>query len=436
MKRTAASIGAISIALLAPGVAAAQSGQSLRLFSDPGFSGNSVRADRSIENLEAVRFNDEARSLIAEGRWEVCLDEGYSGGCRVVQGRISDMGDWNGSLSSARYLGPGDWGDAGNGSGGSAAGGSGASGGAGGQAQGQGAYRVDFEPEVIGNIYESSFGRMTIERWDRDGASARYAGLDGTGSDAGRVDGTLEVYDGDGTATLRGFWSQANADQRCDTQRNGTYHWGAVTLIFSRSRGEFQGYWDYCDRGGAAESAWHGQLVGRDPTIAAAVDSQVAAGGGRGGQSGASARLVLFDDNGFAGRSISLNRDTPSLHTDELNFGDFSYSLAAEGRWSVCEDVDYGGECRTVEGDQPELGDFGGTISSVRYLGPGASSRVLAGNGGRPADRASSGDERSGERGGEPGIVESAAERAARVAAEEAERRVHDRIREGIGRIF
>lgn len=434
MKRTAASLSAISIALLVPGVAAAQSGQSLRLFSDTGFSGESYRADRSIENLDTVRFNDAARSLIAEGRWEVCLDARYRGECRVVQGRISDMGDWNGSLSSVRYLGPSDWGDAG--AGGTGSWGAGAGAGASGQAQGQGAYRVDFEPEVIGSIYDTGFGRMTIERWDRDGVAARYAGQNEDGSDAGRVDGTLEIYDGDGSATLRGIWAQSNADQRCDSQRNGTYHWGQVTLVFNRSRNEFQGYWDYCDRGGAAESAWHGQLVGRDPTIAAAVDAQVAAGGGRGGQTGGAARLVLFDDNGFAGRSISLNRDTASLHTDELNFGDFSYSLAAEGRWSVCEDVDYGGECRTVEGDQADLRDFGGTISSVRYLGPGASSRVLAGSGGQPGDRASSGGERRGERGGQPGAVESAAERAARVAAEEAERRVHDRIREGIGRIF
>lgn len=435
MKKTAASIGAISIAILAPSVAAAQSGQSLRLFSEPGYSGDSYRADRSIENLDRVRFNDAAHSLIAEGRWEVCLDAGYSGGCRVVQGRISDMGDWNGSLSSARYLGPGDWGDAGGGSGGgSGSWAGGGSAGSGGQAQGQGAYRVDFEPQVIGGVYDSSFGRMTIERWDRDGAAARYDGLSDDGSDAGRVDGTLEVYDGDGSATLRGHWYQGTADQRCSAQRNGTYYWGAVTLIFNRERNEFQGYWDYCDPGGAPESAWHGQRTGRDPAIAAAVDAQVAAGGGGSGggrQGGQTARLVLFDDNNFGGRSISLDRDTASLHTQALEFGDATFSLAAEGRWSVCEHVDYGGECRIVEGDQADLQDFGGTISSVRYLGPGASSQVLAGGG-----RSGEGRSRGGDRGGQSGAVESAAERAARVAAEEAERRVHDRIREGIGRIF
>jgi len=430
MKRLAASLGVISMAVLIPGVAAAQSGQSLRLFSDTGFSGDSYRADRSIENLEAARFNDSARSLIAEGRWEICLDEGYSGGCRVVQGRINDMGDWNGSVSSVRYLGPSDWGDAGSTGAAGSTGGSGTPGGGG--AQGQGAYRVDFEPQVIGNIYDTGFGRMTIERWDRDGVAARYAGQNEDGSDAGRVDGTMEVYAGDGAATVRGHWYQANADQRCSSQRNGTYYWGAVTLVFDRERDSFQGYWDYCDPGGAPESAWHGQRVGRDPAIAAAVDAQIASGGSGAMSGGSAARLVLFDDNGFAGRSISLDRDTPSLHTDALDFGDSTYSLAADGRWAVCEHVDYGGECRTVEGDQAELRDFGGTISSVRYLGPGASSRVLA-EGAAQADDRRSGDDR---RGRQAGAVESAAERAARVAAEEAERRVHDRIREGIGRIF
>lgn len=46
-------------------------------------------------------------------------------------------------------------------------------------------------------------------------------------------------------------------------------YWGAATLLFDRERTQFQGYWDYCDRGGAAEGAWHGQLIGREPASAA-----------------------------------------------------------------------------------------------------------------------------------------------------------------------
>ncbi len=146
-------------------------------------------------------------------------------------------------------------------------------------------------------------------------------------------------------------------------------------------------------------------------------------------------QIVLFEGDGFGGRSLMLTGDTPNLHLQSMEFGDSTWSLAANGRWEVCEHVDFGGECRTFEGDNPQLGDFGGTISSVRYLGPGAASRVASG------DESTAGNGRAGQPGqsaqpGQPGYVESAAERAARVAAEEAERRLHDGIREGIGRIF
>ena len=77
-----------------------------------GLAGDVLRIDRGVSNLDDLNFNDAAHSLIAEGRWEICLDAGHAGACRVVQGQITDMGDWNGSISSARYLGPGDWGSA------------------------------------------------------------------------------------------------------------------------------------------------------------------------------------------------------------------------------------------------------------------------------------------------------------------------------------
>lgn len=152
-----------------------------------------------------------------------------------------------------------------------------------------------------------------------------------------------------------------------------------------------------------------------------------AAGGSTSDQTG---RLVLFEGDNFGGRSISLDRDTASLHTEALEFGDSAWSIAAQGRWLLCEHVDFDGECRIFEGDHAVLDTFGGTISSARYLGPGAESRVLAEGGGAGRRPDEAGRDR------EPGAVESAAERAARVAAEETERRVHDRIREGIGRIF
>ena len=338
MKRSIYSgLGLFVLTALVPGVAAAQNAPALRLFDDTGFSGGSVRIDRGVENLESLRFNDDARSLIAEGRWEICLDAGFSGGCRVVQGRVSDMGDWNGSVSSVRYLGPGDWGssaDTASTSTGPALGGGAA---AGGQTPAGTTYRVDYRPEMIGRIYDTDFGVMTIDRYDRDGASGRYEGAAADGSDSGTFDGLVRPADhaADGYDTLEGYWYQSHASQRCASARNGTYYWGRVQLNFPIESNEFIGFFSHCD--GTPLDRWNGTYEGRDPVIAAAVDAQTA------GQPG--------------GAPISRQ----------------------------------------------------GADTGVRQPG-GVDAE------GRPL----------------PGVVE----RAADVAADEVERQVHDRIREGIGRIF
>ena len=338
MKRTAAGIGAVAIAILAPTMAVAQNGPALRLYAETGFAGDSRRVDRGVENLNTVRFGDRARSMIAEGRWEVCLDAGYRGGCRVVQGQVSDMGDWNARVSSVRYLGPSDWGADGEAAGARAdvAGRGGPSTDTGGQPYAGPTYRVDYQPEVIGRIYDTDFGRLTLERWDLDGVGGRYTGTASDGSDVGRIEGRITPDPSDGGANFAGHWYAQSAGQRCATQRGGTYYWGAATLIFNQDRSRFQGYWDYCDAGGAAEGSWHGSMVGRDPTIDAAVNAQLA------GQTGAQA--------------------------------------------------------------------------AARPGQPGVPPPVPVDAQGRPL----------------PGVVD----RAARAAGDEAERRVHDRIREGIGRLF
>lgn len=141
------------------------------------------------------------------------------------------------------------------------------------------------------------------------------------------------------------------------------------------------------------------------------------------------ARIVLFNGDNFGGRYVSLTDATPSLHTEQLDFGDGTWSLAANGRWEVCEHVGFEGQCRIFEGDHATLGDFAGTISSVRYAGPGASSAVLNQTDPR---RRSTRTQPGQPQGQVPGVVG----RTGQAAADEVERRVQDRIREGIGRIF
>lgn len=183
-------------------------------------------------------------------------------------------------------------------------------------------------------------------------------------------------------------------------------------------------------------------LRGRGLIQTAATPVSTGSGNGSWSQGGTSGQmstttdpqLVLFDGDNFQGRGLRLDRDASNLHLETLEFGDHTWSLAANGRWEVCEHIEFDGECRVYEGDHAQLADFGGTISSVRYLGPGAPSRILNPASGSMAGQVAGQADQTGPR--QPGIIESAAERAARVAAEEAERRAHDRIREGIGRIF
>ena len=125
------------------------------------------------------------------------------------------------------------------------------------------------QPEMIGRMYDTTFGRLTVETWDKDSMAGRYAGTASDGSDAGRIEGTVTRDARDGSAGFKGHWFQKTAGQRCSTQKNGTYYWGSATLMFNREATDFQGYWDYCDAGGAPEGAWHGELVGRDSATAA-----------------------------------------------------------------------------------------------------------------------------------------------------------------------
>ena len=122
--------------------------------------------------------------------------------------------------------------------------------------------------DMTGRIYDTTFGQLTIDAWNKDSIAGRYAGTANDGSDAGRIEGTVTQDLRDDSASFKGHWSARIAGQRCATRKDGTHYWGTATLIFNRSRNEFQGYWDYCDAGGAPEGAWHGTLIGRDPATA------------------------------------------------------------------------------------------------------------------------------------------------------------------------
>lgn len=80
----------------------------LTLFRGRGLHGPSLAVNGAVRNMEDVRFNDAAGSVVVEGgRWLVCSDAYFGGYCRVLNpGRYDDL-DAAGlrhAISSARPL--------------------------------------------------------------------------------------------------------------------------------------------------------------------------------------------------------------------------------------------------------------------------------------------------------------------------------------------
>ena len=91
------------------------------LFEGYQLSGAQFPVDTPLDNLDRTDFNDRARSMVVDaGRWELCGDAHFGGGCQVFgPGRYDDLGGLSGRVSSLRPVGgptpppspfPPDWG--------------------------------------------------------------------------------------------------------------------------------------------------------------------------------------------------------------------------------------------------------------------------------------------------------------------------------------
>ncbi len=58
--------------------------------------------------------------------------------------------------------------------------------------------------------------------------------------DGGRIDGQVSG------GRLTGYWAENGSDQRCPTQRLGTYYWGRIDWVLSADGRRFTGKWSYC----------------------------------------------------------------------------------------------------------------------------------------------------------------------------------------------
>lgn len=88
--------------------------------------------------------------------------------------------------------------------------------------------------------------------------------------------------------------------------------------------------------------------------------------------------LTLFNGEGLDGAAVTVRSDVANLQDVPAGEGfdgtanDYAFSLRAEGLWLVCMDAGFRTRCREVSGEVQTLGEDGGSISSVRYLGPSA----------------------------------------------------------------
>lgn len=86
--------------------------------------------------------------------------------------------------------------------------------------------------------------------------------------------------------------------------------------------------------------------------------------------------LTLFNGEGLEGAPVTVASDIANLQAVPAREGfdgtanDYAFSLKAEGLWLVCMDAGFRTRCREVSGEVETLGEDGGSISSVRYLGP------------------------------------------------------------------
>jgi hypothetical protein len=89
-------------------------------------------------------------------------------------------------------------------------------------------------------------------------------------------------------------------------------------------------------------------------------------GGGRGGYQAEVPTLMLFADPNFRGRSYQAQREVRNLA--DVGFNDMAASIRVSGgRWQVCTDKNFKGQCLVISRDTNELAtNFFRQISSIR----------------------------------------------------------------------
>jgi len=75
-------------------------------------------------------------------------------------------------------------------------------------------------------------------------------------SDNGRIIGEMTY-----PQRFDGYWIENGSNEKCSTQKDGSYHWGRVTMIFDEDICEAQSAWSYCNKKPRVYSSYHSYFV-------------------------------------------------------------------------------------------------------------------------------------------------------------------------------
>ncbi len=350
----------------------------ITLYDGRDFFGPGQSLDGPTDNFSAFRFNDKARSIdVGSQAWEVCEDSGFRGKCLVVRERIRDLDrfGFDDEISSARPL-PGrarlDHGTV---------------------------YERDYRGDLIfwvpdryGNWSRQDQGYSSGGYGDDRYGHNRYGGSNDRGGGYGRGGGYDDPYGGNDR------WQGRRGDRRADIvlyehDRFGGASYGASRTINDLSAIDFNdavssieiyaGVWDICE---------HDRFGGRCERINASVPSLgvlglndrissirrvVEAGPSRpgrpappfGGGAGSvqDSPVLLFRHGNYRGDVYGIDGPVINLGFTGLN-DEVSSMQIRSGRWEVCTDSNFRGQCRVFDSSQPQLGNFrlNDNISSIR----------------------------------------------------------------------
>ncbi|MFD2366163.1 beta/gamma crystallin-related protein [Pseudoduganella sp. GCM10020061] len=292
-------------ALCLPAVQAAAA--EITLYEHDNFNGRELTLREATPDLNRFNFNDRTSSIIVRsGAWEVCMDAGFRGGCRVFEpGQYRRMDGMNDRISSVRRVG---------------------------RDRDDGPRGGRRDRDSVLQLYATTDLRGRGESVGRDTPDFTYIGFND------------RTY---GIRVLRGTWelcSDANFRGVCRTYGPGVHNDLGRGLAGRVSSARRVDRFDRNDR------------YGDEPAY-----------GGPGAGSGRPA-VELFTGAGFSGSAIALNRDVHSM--SEFGFNDRASSIViSEGEWQFCEHEGMGGQCLVLgPGRYDRLGDLDRAITSVRRL--------------------------------------------------------------------